>query len=341
MTLAHLNLLTLNMQIKNTNQIRPYTYSLKFKATGQYYYGVRFKNVRDGRTPSEDFRHVYQTSSHQIHQMIADHGEDAFEWKIRGTFDSIQEALDWEVRMLKRCKVLENQHIWLNKNIAGHIVASEEGRKKISETHTGVPKSEEHRKRLSESNIGKNAGRVQTDEHRRKNSEANSGENNARYGAVVSQETRDRIGDANRGRESKLKGRTVPQSAIDKQKKTKAENPWVPTAEQREKISKRQTGTTRSQETKDRMSASAKISAANRPPMSQATKDAISASSKGKMKKESTVEQRRKTVEDQIANGTHNSSQKYICPHCGKSCSNTPYKRYHGDKCKLKPITKI
>jgi hypothetical protein len=38
----------------------------------------------------------------------------------------------------------------------------------------------------------------------------------------------------------------------------------------------------------------------------------------------------------QLSNGTHPSQIKKTCPHCGKTCSLGPYKKYHDEKCKLK-----
>jgi hypothetical protein len=36
-----------------------------------------------------------------------------------------------------------------------------------------------------------------------------------------------------------------------------------------------------------------------------------------------------------VANGTHPSQIKKICPHCGKTCDTANYSKWHGDKCKV------
>ena len=169
--------------MKLINEIKPYTYLVKFKPTGKVYYGSRCQNVtKFNRTPAEDFWHKYTTSSENINALIEEHGKDAFEYEIRKTFDSVEEMADWETRVLTRCRVLERQDRWMNGNVAGKKILTKAGAKVISATHKNKPKSEEHRKKIKLSNIGKNKGKVPSDEHRRKNSEAHKGEKNAMYG---------------------------------------------------------------------------------------------------------------------------------------------------------------
>lgn len=175
--------------------MKPYTYLIKFKPTGQYYYGSRFKNVRLGINPEDDLMIKYQTSSKDINDLIAQYGLEAFEWEVRRTFDTPEQATDWETRVLKRCKVLESKK-WLNGNIAGYIMPTEESRKKISDFHKGKAKSDEHRKNLSESQKGKPKvnSKNQTLEYRALMSKLKSGTNNAMYGKHHSEETKAKIG---------------------------------------------------------------------------------------------------------------------------------------------------
>ena len=195
-------------------EYKAYTYLLKFKPENKFYYGVRFKNVRLKRHPAEDFMINYTTSSEQINELITEHGLDAFEWEIRKTFDTAEQAIAWETKVLNRAKVLSRQHIWFNANIAGYKITTPQGRKRISERHTGVAKTEEHKEKIRASNIGKNKGKTPTEEHRRKNSEANSGKNNPRYGVIVSEETCKRISAAKKGKPAKNKG--IPMSEEQK-----------------------------------------------------------------------------------------------------------------------------
>ena len=182
--------------------MKPYTYLIKFKPTGQCYYGSRFKNVRLGLNPEDDLMLHYTTSSNTINDLVNEHGLDAFEWEVRRTFDTPEQASDWETRVVKRCKVLESKK-WLNGNIAGYIMPTEESRKKISDFHKGKAKSKEHKKNLSESQKGKPKvnSKNQTPEYRALMSQLKSGSGNGRFGKEVSEETRRRISEAKKGKQ--------------------------------------------------------------------------------------------------------------------------------------------
>jgi len=142
------------------NEVRPYTYLIRFKPTGQVYYGVRAGNVSLGLTPMQDFMIHYQTSSDQILSRLEDHGLELFEYEIRRTFDTEEQAYYWEQTVLRRCKVVGDNR-WFNQNACGYIIPTAEGRKKISEFHKGKPKSESQRKKMSKSHQGK----IRTAEH--------------------------------------------------------------------------------------------------------------------------------------------------------------------------------
>lgn len=208
-------------------QYKAYTYLLKFKLTGRVYYGVRFKNIRLKLHPHEDFMIHYTTSSEQINALIKEHGIESFEWEIRKTFNTAIEAIAWETRVLQKCNVLKRQDIWFNANIAGHKITTAKGRKTISDTHKGVPKTEEHKNKMKLIMIGKNKGRVQTDEHRRKNSEANSKENHHSWGKVLSPEERLKRGEKNKGKVPYNKGTIKSQEEKDKASATRERNKQV------------------------------------------------------------------------------------------------------------------
>ena len=178
---------------------KPYTYLIKFKLTGQVYYGSRYKNVELNLAPKDDLMITYFTSSRHVRKLIKEHGTNAFEWMVRKIFDTKEQAAAWETKVLRRCKVLENDK-WLNRNIAGCILHTPEIRQKISAFHKGKPKSQEHKDKIRNSMLGKNIGRTQTEEHRRKNSEAKRGMNNPMYGKPCSDERRQKISEANRGK---------------------------------------------------------------------------------------------------------------------------------------------
>ncbi len=193
--------------------MKPYTYLIKHRPTGKVYYGYRSANKVD---PQEDLWKHYFTSSPGVQKLIEETGTDSFDVEIRRTFETKEQASNWETRVLRRCGVLEDAR-WINQNIAGYVVPTAESNKKISDYWKGKPKSEEQIEKIRKGNIGKNKGKVQTEEHRRKNSEANKGSNNPRYGKVVSEETRQRISEAKKGKQV-AHNKGVPMSEEQKQK---------------------------------------------------------------------------------------------------------------------------
>lgn len=174
--------------------MKPYTYLIKFKPTGQCYYGSRYKNVRLGLNPEDDLMIEYSTSSTDINDLIEQYGLEAFEWEVRRMFDTPEQATDWEKRVLKRCKVLESEK-WFNGNIAGYIVPTEKSRKKISEYHSGKPKSEEHKKKLSE--VQQGSKRPWAKHNLPKDV---TGSNNPMYGKQHSEKTKRKISEANKAK---------------------------------------------------------------------------------------------------------------------------------------------
>ena len=133
----------------------PFTYLITHIPTGKRYYGVRY---RKGCHPS-DIGTKYFSSSKVIKKMIAEDGLDKFKFEVRRTFANADKAIDWEVRVLTRLKVANND-LWLNEcqtkvpNWEGKK-RSDSNKKKISILHKGKPKSLEHRQKLSASLKGK------------------------------------------------------------------------------------------------------------------------------------------------------------------------------------------
>jgi len=192
--------------------MKAYTYLIKFKPTNKFYYGVRFKNIKLNRTPEDDFMKHYTTSSEQINSLIQKHGLEAFEWEIRKTFDTPESAIIWETKVLTRAKVLKRQDVWFNANVAGYKITTPQGRQRIKERHTGIPKTDDHKKNLSESQKGKPKinSKNKTPEYRELMSKLKAGKNNPRYGVNVSAETCKRISEAKKGKPAKNKG--IPMS---------------------------------------------------------------------------------------------------------------------------------
>jgi hypothetical protein len=172
--------------------MKPYTYLIKHRPTGKVYYGVRSANRVK---PADDLWKHYFTSSPKIQQLIEETGKDSFDVEVRRMFETKEQAVLWETRVLRKCKVLEDDR-WINQNVAGYIVPTEESRKKISDYHKDKPKSDEHKQKLSAAQKGKPKvnSKNKTPEYRELMSKLKSGENNAMYGKHHSEETKAKIG---------------------------------------------------------------------------------------------------------------------------------------------------
>ena len=92
----------------------PYTYLLKFKPTGQVYYGSK---TCKGCHPSNLFnfstKHNYTSSSALVNALIEQFGQEAFAFEIRKIFDDKKKCLLWESRILEKFDV-EHNPIFLN-----------------------------------------------------------------------------------------------------------------------------------------------------------------------------------------------------------------------------------
>ena len=186
------------------NCMKPYTYLIKHRPTNKVYYGFRSANKVE---PHEDLWKQYFTSSPKVQQLINETGVDSFDVTIRRIFETKEQAINWEAKVLRRCKVLTDDR-WINQNVAGYIMPTEESNRKISEFHKGKPKTEEHKEKIRQSNLGKKRA-PRSNEYKVKMSAAKSGVNNPRYNANVSEETRRKIGAANKGKVPINKGKPM------------------------------------------------------------------------------------------------------------------------------------
>lgn len=184
--------------------MKPYTYLIKHVPTGKVYYGFRCANKKD---PMDDLWHDYFTSSPGVQALINKYGKDSFVTEVRKIFETKEKAIMWETRVLRRCKVLSDDR-WINQNVAGYIIPTDESNKKISLFHKGKPKTEAHKEKIRLSNLGKKKP-PRTNEYRDLMSKLKSGSGNGRYGKEVSAETRSKIGEANRGRVPVNKGKPM------------------------------------------------------------------------------------------------------------------------------------
>jgi hypothetical protein len=107
----------------------PYTYLIGWKTLNLWYYGVR---ISRNCNPA-DLWVTYFTSSKYVAETVKTHG-DPDVVQIRKIFDNPADAVKWEITVLRRMKVLSDSR-FLNKNIGGAILHTDDIRKKISITH--------------------------------------------------------------------------------------------------------------------------------------------------------------------------------------------------------------
>lgn len=88
----------------------PYTYLITHISTGLKYYGVRYAK----NSQPDDLWTTYFTSSRQIKRMIAESGKEAFVAEVRKIFDTAEQAIAWETRVLIRLRIPYNKR-YINK----------------------------------------------------------------------------------------------------------------------------------------------------------------------------------------------------------------------------------
>jgi hypothetical protein len=220
--------------------MKPYTYLIKHRPSGKVYYGFRCANRVE---PHDDLWKHYFTSSPKIQKLIEETGIDSFDTEVRRVFETKEQAVAWETRVLTRCKVLHDDR-WINQNVAGYIVPTEESRKKISDFHKDKPKTDEHKQNLSKSQKGKPKvnSKNQTPEYKALMSKLKSGENNPMYGKGCTPERAAKIGAANKGKVPSNKGVPMSEEQKSKIRATKAANPTKRSAEAIAKTVAKQTG---------------------------------------------------------------------------------------------------
>jgi hypothetical protein len=151
------------------NIYQPFTYLIKFKPTGELYYGVRYKQ---GCEP-KDLWDTYYTSSKRVRQLLKEHGADAFEVSIRRTFTNKESAILWEHTVLRRLNAAQHPQ-FLNENNGNRQFFGGGVRK-------GFKHTEETKRKMAASTSGENnpnwGGKAFTEESRRKLSEAKKDKN--------------------------------------------------------------------------------------------------------------------------------------------------------------------
>ncbi len=151
-----------------------YTYLIGWSVVDKWYYGLRDSK---GVEPKDDLWILYKTSSKHVKSLVEESGEpDVVE--IRKIFDSIEQAREWEHKVLRRLKVIKSDK-WVNKTDNKAI------------DRRGVKHSDETRAKLSEKRKGRtpNLGNKHSEETKQLLSSQRVG-NQYRKGMLHSEETK-------------------------------------------------------------------------------------------------------------------------------------------------------
>jgi hypothetical protein len=149
----------------------PYTYFLLHKPTGLKYYGVKFNKRSNPKlfwVPGG-----YYSSSVKVKELIAQYGADSFKAEVRKTFNSVEDAVKYEYKFLRKVNAVAKND-WLNQCAIGekfYCIMSKEARKVASDRmkiqmKNFKPTAESNQKRSKTL-----MGRVITTETRKKMSE--------------------------------------------------------------------------------------------------------------------------------------------------------------------------
>lgn len=145
-----------------------YTYIIKHKQTGHFYYGVKYGKKNGGTNPA-NLGKVYFSSSKQVQSMIERDGIENFDFAVRRIFENAESAIQWERKVIMR---IHKNPLCLNVAVPGivPIMTGERNpakraavKKQISETvkrkwvegsyRTRAPATEETKRKISESRI--------------------------------------------------------------------------------------------------------------------------------------------------------------------------------------------
>ncbi len=131
--------------------MKAYTYIVTNKINGMWYYGVRFAKG----CKKTDLLKKYFTSSKVVHKAIEKYGIENFNYQIRREFNVIDDALEWEIKVLRRMKVRYRKDCYnISHGIKSRVfsenekqIVTDEFRKKMSEIRKGIPCSDRQRQR--------------------------------------------------------------------------------------------------------------------------------------------------------------------------------------------------
>lgn len=89
------------------SQYKPYVYFLCHKPTGLKYIGAEYSNGKKIANPGNLFT-IYFTSSSLIEKLIKEYGKDSFYRKILKIFETSEETIEYEKKLLELSKTKNN-----------------------------------------------------------------------------------------------------------------------------------------------------------------------------------------------------------------------------------------
>lgn len=218
------------MKHKRFDEIFAYTYWIKCKNTGRKYHGVRYANIKLALTPIEDFANVYFTSGklkEDFERCSAD-----FEYKLCLTFDSLEEALEYESMVNTKLMYRKDWEVWNNSKAIVNKISPSLGRKvrgtiiadRISKGNTGKTRSHKLRERNSlkqKEMVEAGIHYWQSEKHSESTSKRMTENNPSKNG--LSEEHKRKIGDSQRG---VTKGPQTKQHRLNNSLSHKGQVPW-------------------------------------------------------------------------------------------------------------------
>lgn len=127
--------------------MKPFTYLVKCIPTNQVYYGVRYAS----NCHPDQLWNTYFTSSKRVHALIEQYGTENFQFQVRKTFSTAEEAVRWETKVLSRLNAAESD-IWLNCQNGDYNFKNKGGYKlpESKKTNFRKPKSDSHKQSMKD-----------------------------------------------------------------------------------------------------------------------------------------------------------------------------------------------
>jgi hypothetical protein len=120
-------------EVQHMTTYTPYTYLIGWSSLDKWYYGVRYaKNCHP-----DDFWTKYHTSSKIVNDFRIQNGDPDI-IQIRNTFSNAKSALEWEHKVLRRLKIINNNrwlNLWLGNgsdHMFGGIIQSNLAKRRVS-----------------------------------------------------------------------------------------------------------------------------------------------------------------------------------------------------------------